>query len=117
MKNGAGYGISRLMAGSLGTLAVLLEISLKGLPKPACETTVTFKMGAQEALKSMNAWAGQPVPLSGACYADDTLYIRLSGSAGAVEAAQSRLSFHLRVLREAGLVTARRDGRWADQRG
>jgi ArsR family transcriptional regulator, arsenate/arsenite/antimonite-responsive transcriptional repressor len=30
----------------------------------------------------------------------------------ALEAAQSRLSFHLRVLREAGLVTDRREGRW-----
>lgn len=30
-----------------------------------------------------------------------------------LEAAQSRLSFHLKVLREAGLVTDRREGRWA----
>ncbi len=30
----------------------------------------------------------------------------------ALEAAQSRLSFHLRVLKEVGLVTDRRDGRW-----
>ena len=30
-----------------------------------------------------------------------------------LDAAQSRLSFHLRVLREAGLVTDRREGRWA----
>jgi ArsR family transcriptional regulator len=30
----------------------------------------------------------------------------------ALDAAQSRLSFHLRVLKEAGLVTDRREGRW-----
>ena len=30
-----------------------------------------------------------------------------------LEAAQSRLSFHLRVLKEAGLVTDRKDGRWS----
>ena len=30
-----------------------------------------------------------------------------------LDAAQSRLSFHLRVLREAGLVTDRREGRWS----
>ncbi len=30
-----------------------------------------------------------------------------------LDAAQSRLSFHLRVLKEAGLVTDRRDGRWS----
>ena len=29
-----------------------------------------------------------------------------------LDAAQSRLSFHLRVLKEAGMVTDRRDGRW-----
>lgn len=29
-----------------------------------------------------------------------------------LDAAQSRLSFHLRVLKDAGLVTDRRDGRW-----
>ena len=30
-----------------------------------------------------------------------------------LRAAQSRLSFHLRVLKEAGLVSDRRDGRWS----
>lgn|ERR1017187_334721 len=30
-----------------------------------------------------------------------------------LDAAQSRLSFHLKVLKEAGLVSDRRDGRWA----
>ena len=29
-----------------------------------------------------------------------------------LEAAQSRLSFHLKVLKDAGLVSDRRDGRW-----
>ena len=31
----------------------------------------------------------------------------------ALDAAQSRLSFHLRVLKEAGLVEDRREGRWS----
>src|ERR687894_3139919 len=30
----------------------------------------------------------------------------------ALDAAQSRLSFHLKVLKDAGLVTDRREGRW-----
>ena len=30
----------------------------------------------------------------------------------ALEAAQSRLSFHLKVLKDVGLVTDRREGRW-----
>lgn len=32
---------------------------------------------------------------------------------GALDSAQSRLSFHLRVLREAGLVSDRKEGRWS----
>ena len=31
----------------------------------------------------------------------------------ALDAAQSRLSFHLRVLKEAGLLTDRKEGRWS----
>ncbi len=31
---------------------------------------------------------------------------------GSLEAGQSRLSFHLKVLKDAGLVRDRRDGRW-----
>src|SRR6266850_8610349 len=31
---------------------------------------------------------------------------------GVLDAAQSRLSFHLKTLKDAGLVTDRRDGRW-----
>jgi len=30
-----------------------------------------------------------------------------------LDAAQSRLSFHLKVLKDAGLVTDRREGRWS----
>jgi glycolate oxidase FAD binding subunit len=91
MKNVAGYDVSRLMAGSYGTLGVLLEISLKVLPKPAQEMTLTFQMGADEAVRRMNTWAGQPLPLSAACYLGDTLYIRLSGTDKGVRAAHIKL--------------------------
>ncbi len=91
MKNVAGYDISRLMAGSFGTLGVILEASLKVLPKPAREITLTFEMGMDAAIAKMNAWAGQPLPLSAAAHDGDTLYIRLSGSEAAVRAAHGRL--------------------------
>ncbi|MHB8536107.1 MAG: glycolate oxidase subunit GlcE [Sulfuricaulis sp.] len=91
MKNVAGYDVSRLMVGALGTLGVLLEISLKVLPKPAQEITLAFKMPAGEAISTMNAWAGRPLPLSAAAHAGDTLYVRLSGSALGVRAAQTKL--------------------------
>jgi len=95
MKNVAGFDVSRLMAGSQGTLGVLLEISLKVLPKPAQEITLTFQMSADEAIRKMNTWAGQPLPLSAAAHSGDTLYIRLSGAAAGVRAARTKLGGEL----------------------
>ncbi len=91
MKNVAGYDVSRLMVGSLGTLGVLLEVSLKVLPRPAAEVTLAISMDAAEAIQRMNEWAGRPLPLSAACHVGDTLYMRLSGSANAVKAARVKL--------------------------
>ena len=91
MKNVAGYDISRLMVGAFGTLGVLLDVSLKVLPKPARELTLAFEMPADKAIATMNAWAGQPLPLSGACHLGDTLYMRLSGTASGVQAAHAKL--------------------------
>lgn len=95
MKNVAGYDLSRLMVGSLGTLGVILEASLKVLPKPAREITLMFEMPAAEAIDRMAAWGGQPVPLSAAAHHGESLYIRLSGSDSAVRSAQVRLGGEL----------------------
>jgi glycolate oxidase FAD binding subunit len=91
MKNVAGYDLSRLMVGSLGTLGVLLEISLKVLPRPAAEVTLAFDCTAADAIRRTNVWAGQPLPLSAAAHAGHGLHVRLSGSAAAVRAARARL--------------------------
>lgn len=95
MKNVAGYDLSRLMAGSLGSLGVLLEVSLKVLPKPAREITLAFEMPAERAILAMNSWAGRPLPLSAACHSGDTLSIRLSGAALAVQAAHAKLGGYI----------------------
>jgi glycolate oxidase FAD binding subunit len=91
MKNVAGYDVSRLMVGALGTLGVLLEVSLKVLPKPAQEITLSFETPADKAIATMNAWVAQPLPLSAACHLDNTLYIRLSGTEPGVRAARAKL--------------------------
>ncbi|MBI5611636.1 MAG: glycolate oxidase subunit GlcE [Gammaproteobacteria bacterium] len=91
MKNVAGYDLSRLMVGALGTLGVLLEVSLKVLPKPASEITLMFELPADRAIVAMNTWAGRPLPLSAASHSGDTLAIRLSGAAQAVQAAHAKL--------------------------
>jgi glycolate oxidase FAD binding subunit len=91
MKNVAGYDVSRLMAGSLGTLGVLLEVSLKVLPLPAFETTLLLKRGEAEALSLMNEWSGRPLPITATAWRDGDLGVRLSGTRIAVEAAAKKL--------------------------
>ncbi len=91
MKNVAGYDVSRLMAGSLGTLGVLLEVSLKILPLPASETTLLLKCGEAEAISLMNRWAAQPLPITATAYRDRDLGARLSGARVAVDAAMKKI--------------------------
>lgn len=88
MKNVAGYDVARLMTGAMGTLGVLLDISLKILPRPAAEVTVGLSMSPDKALQVMNHWAGQPVPLSAAVHDGESLFLRLSGATSAVSHAQ-----------------------------
>lgn len=91
MKNVAGYDVSRLMVGAMGTLGVLLEVSLKVLPKPATSATLVFTLDAAAAIERMNALAGRPLPLSGAYHEADKLYLRLSGTRGGVAHAMELL--------------------------
>lgn len=85
MKNVAGYDVSRLQAGALGTLGVLSQVSLKVLPRPEHSLTLAYAMDAAAAIDTMNRRAGQPGPLSGACWLEGRLYLRLSGAAAAVD--------------------------------
>ncbi|MGZ5847225.1 MAG: glycolate oxidase subunit GlcE [Ramlibacter sp.] len=91
MKNVAGYDVSRLMAGALGTLGLIAEVSLKVLPQAPAEATLRFELSQGEALRRLNAWGGQPLPLNASCWLPDagvgTLALRLRGAQAAVEAA------------------------------
>lgn len=91
IKNVAGYDVSRLIAGSLGTLGLILEVALKVLPRPAAETTLRFELPQDKALEAMNAWAGQPLPISASCWQGGMLSVRLSGASSAVAAASGQL--------------------------
>lgn len=93
MKNVAGYDVSRLMPGSMGTLSLLLEASVKVLPKPAATATLRCQLSQEKTLRLLNEWAGQPLPLSASCWigsptgGDGQLTIRLAGAAAAVRSA------------------------------
>jgi glycolate oxidase FAD binding subunit len=91
MKNVAGYDIARLMAGAMGTLGVLLEISLKVLPQPAAERTLILEMDRERALHKMRELAARPAPLAGACHLEDRLYLHLSGNASGVAAWEKQI--------------------------
>jgi glycolate oxidase FAD binding subunit len=91
MKNVAGYDVSRLIAGSLGTLGVIGEVTLKVLPRPVAEQTLSFDMTAAEVLGKLNQWGGQPLPISASFWHDGQLLLRLSGARAAVEAAVKKL--------------------------
>jgi glycolate oxidase FAD binding subunit len=91
MKNVAGFDVSRLITGSLGTLGLILDVSLKVLPLPAGDASLRFEMPQDRALEAMNRWAGQPLPLVAGSWQDGVLTIRLSGAQAAVAAACKKL--------------------------
>jgi glycolate oxidase FAD binding subunit len=91
MKNVAGYDVSRLVAGSLGTLGLIVEASLKVLPRPPAEASLRLAMTQERALEALNRWAGQPLPISASAWHDGELTLRLSGAAPAVRAAAQKM--------------------------
>ncbi|MFT5446723.1 MAG: glycolate oxidase FAD binding subunit [Gammaproteobacteria bacterium] len=91
MKNVAGYDVSRLMTGSMGTLAVLLDVSMKVLPIPETDLTITFEHTPADAIQAMNNWATKPLPISASCHVAGRTHLRLSGSAIGVRSAHATL--------------------------
>lgn len=91
MKNVAGFDLSRLMAGSMGTLGVILDVTLKVMPQPVATATIRMDMGEAEALAQVNQWAAQPLPLDASAWWDGLLVLRLRGARAAVESAVQRL--------------------------
>ena len=91
MKNVAGFDVARLLCGSFGILGLIVEASVKVLPRPAAETTLAFEMGAAEAIQSFNRWSRRPLPLSATSWFDGIARVRLSGVPSAVDAARATL--------------------------
>ncbi len=92
MKNVAGYDVSRMMAGSMGTLGVILEVSLKVLPKPVASQTLQLGMrDPADAIRRINEWGGQPLPITATAFCDGDLAVRLEGAEAAVNSAAKKL--------------------------
>jgi glycolate oxidase FAD binding subunit len=91
MKNVAGYDVSRLLAGSLGVLGVICEVSLKVLPIAPATTTLRFELDQATALQTLHGWAAQPLPINASAWWDGMLVVRLRGAGAAVDAACAKL--------------------------
>jgi len=106
MKNVAGYDVSRLLAGSLGTLGLILEVSLKVLPLPLREASLRLECAEIAALRRLNEWTGKPLPISASCWHNGILSVRLSGADAAVAEALQTLGGDLVDPAEAALFWA-----------
>jgi glycolate oxidase FAD binding subunit len=99
MKNVAGYDVSRLMVGAMGTLGLITQVSLKVLPQSPAEATLVFELAQADALEHLHRWGGQPLPLNASCWVHDPgdgtgrdlLFVRLRGAVAAVEAACQKM--------------------------
>jgi len=107
MKNVAGYDVSRLLAGSWGQLGLITEVSLKVLPvAPGEATLVCAGVSQAQALKLINQWGGQPLPLNASAWVYDTtanpaqdyFFVRLRGAVAAVDAAVTKMSADVQAL-------------------
>lgn len=100
IKNVAGYDVSRVMAGAMGTLGLMTEISLKVLPVAPAEATLVFEVDQARALAQLHRWGGQPLPLNASCWVRDNsaagqpekLFVRLRGAVAAVESACRKMT-------------------------
>ncbi|MFC5867917.1 glycolate oxidase subunit GlcE [Aquincola agrisoli] len=91
MKNVAGYDVSRLLAGSMGILGVICEVSLKVLPVAPASATLCFLLDEATAIRRLNEWGGLPLPINASAWRDGHLYVRLRGARAAVGDAQRRM--------------------------
>ncbi len=91
MKNVAGYDVSRLLVGAFGTLGVLLDISLKVLPRPAASLTLSFECDASTAITYMSELLIRPYPVDAACHDGERCHVRISGSVQAVKEARNKI--------------------------
>jgi len=91
MKNVAGFDVTRLMVGSLGTLGVLMDVSIKVLPHRLAEQTLTLDAGFSEAIGIMNHWAATPLPVTAMACDGRQIYFRICGTPSAVETSRKQI--------------------------
>ncbi|MCC5873754.1 MAG: glycolate oxidase subunit GlcE [Gammaproteobacteria bacterium] len=87
MKNVAGYDVARLNVGAMGSLGVLLDVSLRLLPSPMTSVTRVLELGLGQAFGRMARLGRRPLPITAMAWETGTLRVRLAGSEAGVAAA------------------------------
>ena len=106
IKNVAGFDVSRTMVGALGTLGIILEVSIRVIPVFETEVSLAFDHGNADAhIRWINELGAEPYPISASLWHDGRSLLRLSGSEQGVQNATSRLGgevteFDWRSVRE-----------------
>ena len=95
LKNVAGYDVSRLQAGAMGTLGIITEISLRVFPRPEYTATGVSELDCRAAIEMMNNRTSKGGPLCGAAWVDNRLYLRYSGCEPAVRSHTREIGGHL----------------------
>src|SRR5262249_51885088 len=87
VKNVTGYDLSKLMAGSWGTLAAMTEVTVKVLPRPEREETLLIPgLSETDAVAAMNAALGAPAEVSGAAHLPAAVAVRAGAASGPITA-------------------------------
>lgn len=91
VKNVAGFDAFRLMTGAMGSLGVLLDVSLRVVPRPERELTLGFERDSATAIEEMTRWSSRALPLTATAHDGERLYARLEGTEPGVDAARHAL--------------------------
>ncbi len=91
IKNVAGYDVSRLMAGSFGTLGIILEVSLKVVPKPSCELTFEKPVQKDRLFTELKMIRQACNNLTGLASDGENIVFRLAGSEKSISQIADRL--------------------------
>ena len=90
-KNVAGFDAFRLMAGGMGMLGPLLDISLRVAPLAQVQRTLCLEADWSAAQAQLTGLMRRPLPMTGAFHQNGRLYIRLAGGPAAVESAAHKI--------------------------
>ena len=92
IKNVAGFDVSRLMVGALGTLGIILEVLIRVVPLFENEITLVYEhANADEHIHWVNQLGSEPYPISASLWHDGRSQLRLSGSEQGVRQASALL--------------------------